>query len=165
LFLQPVVNGAVVNINRTRFRLEFQPTEHRIKACSAPSEESLVAKADRDLSDEALAQLRDDLFSEVATSVVSTLAVMRRHWIVMLRPVVLQATDRTVATPIRGGTHAVTLAAIVRPVISAQTINTGQFGYQAADRLRKREKAAAMIAAACITDRRCVSAVQEPTVP
>ena len=90
---------------------------------------------------------------------------MRHHWIVMVRPVVLQATDRTVAAPIRGRTHAVAIVAALRPVITAPTINTGQFAYQAADHFRQREQAAPMIAPACITDRQRVCAVQEPRVP
>ena len=84
----------------------------------------------------------------------------------LVRTIILfQATDRTVAAPILGRSHAVALVAVVRPLIAAATINTGQFGCQPADHFWKRELAARTIAVACVTDRRRMSVAQEAAVP
>jgi hypothetical protein len=82
-----------------------------------------------------------------------------------VRPVILlYATDRTVAAPLLRLTDAAAVITILRPLITAPALNMGQFASQAADHVW-REQAATMIGAACITERRGVSAAQETTIP
>jgi hypothetical protein len=83
----------------------------------------------------------------------------------LMRSVVpVQATYRTVAAPILCLADAAAVVAILRPLITATALNMGQFASQAADHFW-RELPAPMIAAAGITERRAVTAVQEATVP
>jgi hypothetical protein len=56
------------------------------------------------------------------------------------------------------------MVATLRPLITAAALNVGQFASQAADHFW-RERAATMIGAACITERRGMSAAQETTIP